>query len=328
MKPEQKCLRMGALAILFALTVRLLSSSAVRDITALATDPTVSSVLLYMGTGRVFSVHQDISEPEPEIPETTTPEPAATAPVFSEEDIAAVSLTNHPGYSVDVGTLLTQSLSWDLTGAEPTVLIYHSHTCESYENTEGYQPSGAYRTTDEHYNMVSIGKYLAECLKSHGISVLHDTTVHDYPSYNDAYTLSRETIAEYLAQYPSICLVLDIHRDAYEDSNGNQASSTVSVNGLKTSRLMLVAGTDAYGENHSHWSENLSVALKLQAALERLYPGLCRPVSLRSSAFNQDLSSGALLIEVGTAGDTRQEALQAAAALADGIALLAHGSNS
>lgn len=325
MKPEQKCLRVGALAILFALTVRLLSSSAVRDITALATDPAVSSVLLYMGTGRVFSVHQDISEPE--IPETTTTEPVATAPVFSEEDMAAVSLTNHPGYSVDVGALLTQTLSWDLTGTVPTVLIYHSHTCESYENTEGYSPSGAYRTTDERYNMVSVGTYLAECLEKHGIGVLHDTTVHDYPSYNDAYALSRATVGDYLAQYPSIRLVLDIHRDAYEDSNGNQASSTVSVNGTSCSRLMLVAGTDAYGENHSHWSDNLSLALKLQAALERLYPGICRPVSLRSSAFNQDLSPGALLIEVGTAGDTRQEALQAAAALADGIALLAHGSN-
>ncbi len=329
MKPEQKSLRIGAAVIVFAVALRLLSSSIAADLTALLTHPTASSVLLYLGTGRVFPVSGEGRSPE--IPETTAGEvpeetqPPATVPVFSQGDLAAVSVTNHPGYSVDVEALLTQPLSWELTGTEPTVLILHSHTCESYENTEGYSSTGAYRTTDTRYNMVSIGSHLAACLKSHGISVLHDTTIHDYPSYNDAYTLSRATAQAYLQQYPSIRLVLDIHRDAYEDSSGKQASSTVSFHGKELSRLMVVAGTDAYGEKHSNWAENLSLAVKLQAAMERLYPGLCRPVSLRSSAFNQDLSPGALLIEVGTAGDTRQNALNAAEALAEGIALLCHG---
>ena len=90
---------------------------------------------------------------------------------------------------------------------------------------------------------------------------------------------------------------------------------------------MLVAGTDGYGEGHTNWQENLSVAVKLQAVLEKQYPGLCRDLSIRSSAFNQDLSSGALLIEVGTAGDTRQQALAAVTFLADGIARLAYGTS-
>ena len=204
--------------------------------------------------------------------------------------------------------------------------ILHSHTCESYENTEGYVPSGFYRTRDENCNMISIGKHLAQCLEKQGVSVIHDTTVHDYPSYNDAYKLSRQTVQRYLEQYPTISLVLDIHRDAYEDSNGNQLSSTVSIDGVTASKLMIVAGTNGYDEGHPDWRENLSVAVKLHAVLEKSYPGLCRSLAIRSSAFNQDLSPGSLLIEVGTAGDTRQQALAAAEFLADGIAQLSQGS--
>jgi stage II sporulation protein P len=174
--------------------------------------------------------------------------------------------------------------------------------------------------------MISIGKHLAQCLEKQGVSVIHDTTVHDYPSYNDAYKLSRQTVQRYLEQYPTISLVLDIHRDAYEDSDGNQLSSTVSIDGVTASKLMIVAGTNGYDEGHPDWRENLSVAVKLHAVLEKSYPGLCRSLAIRSSAFNQDLSPGSLLIEVGTAGDTRQQALAAAEFLADGIAQLSQGS--
>lgn len=336
MKPEQKSLRIGAAVILFAVLLRFFTSGLMTDLTALFTDPKVSSLLLYAGTGRVFSLPSDTpvapteppeaapTEPEPEV---TEPEPEAPVQaVFSADDAALVTLTNYPGYDFDMQALMTAPLDWDLTSKEPAVLIIHSHTCESYENTEGYTETSSYRTTDDRYNMVSIGSYLAQCLQAKGVSVLHDTTVHDYPSYNASYTLSRQTVQKYLEQYPSIRLVLDIHRDAYEDKSGNQIRNTVTVNGQSASRLMLVAGTNAYGEGHTQWQENLSVALKLQTVLERLYPGLCRPLALRSSAFNQDLSPGALLIEVGTAGDTRQDALNAAKLLADGIAALAYGS--
>lgn len=339
MKPEQKSLRIGAAAILFAVLLRFFGSGLISDLTALFANPKFSALMLYAGTGRVFPVASDTagSVTEPEAPPSSQPTPTEqeiTEPpepvqaVFSQDDALLVSLTNHPGYSFDTEALLTAPLTWDLTGSAPTVLIVHSHTCESYENTEGYQETGSYRTTDQRFNMVSIGAYLAQCLQEKGISVLHDTTVHDYPSYNASYSLSRETVQEYLEKYPSIRLVLDIHRDAYEDSSGNQIRNTVTVNGTTASKLMVVAGTNAYGEGHTNWQENLSVALKLQTVLERLYPGLCRPLALRSSAFNQDLSPGALLIEVGTAGDTRQDALNAAAFLADGIAALAYGSTS
>ena len=323
MKTEQKTLRICAAVILFACALRFLGSGLMQDLTQLFIDPEVSAILLYAGTGRVYNAPSAEAPPEQE---TSAPAEEAAVQVFSQEDAALVSVTNYSGGSIDIPAMLQTPLDWDLTLDEPTVLILHSHTCESYENTENYTPSGSYRTREEAYNMISIGTYLTERLTEKGISVLHDTTVHDYPSYNDAYTLSRATAQSYLAQYPSIQLVLDIHRDAYEDGNGNQLSSTVTIDGVTSAKLMLVAGTDGYGEGHTNWRENLSMAVKLQAVLEKSYPGLCRPLAIRSSAFNQDLSPGALLIEVGTAGDTRQAALAAAGFLADGIAQLAHGS--
>lgn len=332
MKPEQKTLRIGAFAIVLAVVLRLFGGGTLDGIVAALTHPKVSAALLYAGTGRVLTLAPqlppDATDPLATEPSVTEPNPteAPEKYLFQKEDAATVSMTNYPGYSVDVAAMLEQPLSWDLTTEEPAVLILHAHTSESYENTEGYKPSGSYRTTDERYNMVSIGAHLAQCLQEKGISVIHDTTLHDSPSYNDAYALSRKTAQAYLQKYPSIRLVLDIHRDAYEDSQGNQASSTVTAGGMQCSRLMIVAGTDAYGEDHDNWRDNLSLAVKLQTILTQRYPGLCRSLAVRSSAFNQDLSPGALLIEVGTAGDTRQDALNAASLLAEGIAQLAYGS--
>ena len=330
MKPEQKSLRIGTAVILLAVMLRLFSGSLFTDASALHIHPNLASFLLYIGSGRIYSDHskEDTPSPPPDA-EPTDPEPTRPAPVqqnFTADDAALVSVTNHPGYDIDVAAMLEAPLIWDLTEKSPTVLIIHSHTCESYENTEGYTPSDPYRTMDQQYNMVSIGKHLAESLRQRGISVIHDTTIHDYPSYNDAYPQSRKTVQKYLMEYPSISLVLDIHRDAYEDSSGKQARNIVTINGKSSSRLMLVAGTNAYGQGHPNWEENLSMAVKLQTVLQKLYPGLCRNLTMRSSAFNQDLSPGALLIEVGTAGDTRQDALYAAELLADGIAELAYGS--
>ena len=323
MKPEEKCLRIGAAVILFAVLLRLTASGFATDMTALFENPTVSSVLLYAGTGRVYCTgSEETSEITETVPQVTEP---TVQPVFSPEDAVLVSVKNYPGYDIDIPAMLEQSLTWDLTQAAPSVLIFHSHTCESYENTEGYTASDPYRTRDENYNMISIGKHLAQCLQERGIGVIHDTTVHDYPSYNDAYSLSRETVKQYLETYPSISLVLDIHRDAYEDASGNQASDTITVDGKEAARLMIVAGTNAGSYTHTAWRENLSVAVKLHTVLEKKYPGLCRNLTMRSYYFNQDLSPGALLVEVGTAGDTRQEALYAAELLADGIAQLSGG---
>lgn len=322
MKLQRACLRVSCAMLIFAVFLRFFGSELAADWRTLTEDPDLASILLYAGTGRIFSF-DEVTEPTapPEEPEATE-EPPPSLPVFSAEDASLVSVKNQPGYDIDVPAMLLSPLSWDLTISQPTVLILHSHTCESYQNTEGYTPSDPYRTQDSRYNMISIGAHLAKSLEARGISVIHDTTVYDYPSYNDAYTLSRQAVKQHLENHPSIRLVLDIHRDAYVDSAGNQASDTVTVGDQTASRLMLVAGT---GPSHTTWRENLSLAVKLQAILEKEHPGICRDVTMRTYYFNQDLSPGMLLVEVGTAGDTRQNALCAAELLAEAIATLAPG---
>ena len=175
--------------------------------------------------------------------------------------------------------------------------------------------------------MIAVGARLANALEQAGIHVLHDKTMHDADSYNGSYAHARTSIESYLAQYPSIRLVLDIHRDSAEDAEGNQINYTVSTENGASAKLMLVMGTDAGGLEHPAWQENLSLAFKLHAQLERICSDICRPMYLRTSRFNQDLCPGALLVEVGAAGNTQQEAMLAADILSQGIIALANGAN-
>ena len=157
--------------------------------------------------------------------------------------------------------------------------------------------------------------------------MIHDRSLHDYPSYNSAYSNSRQAISEYLEQNPSLCLVLDLHRDAAEDASGRQKTAAVTIDGVSTANLMLVMGSDKGSLAYPDWEKNLALAVKLQAQLEAEYPGLCRPIKLGTNRYNQDLCTGALLVEVGTAGNAHAEALKAAECLAEGILTLANGAN-
>ena len=224
-------------------------------------------------------------------------------------------------------SLLQQPLSWDLTGDEPRVLILHSHATESYEKEASYQETSPYRTLDTDYNMVSIGDRVAQILEAGGIRVIHDRTLYDYPNYNDAYINAREAIETHLAENPTICMVLDLHRDAAEDDAGRQKRSAVTIDGVSTANLMLVMGSNKGNREFPNWEQNLALAVKLQAQLEQAHQGLCKPINLVTSRYNQDLCTGALLVEVGTAGNTRAEALAAAEYLAEGILTLAKGAN-
>lgn len=313
---DKKTIRFCAVMILFAIGLRLHAGGFFHQCLDVLTGPKVRAFLLYAGTGMVYVPPEQTTVPPETVPEETQPLPS-----FSPDDATLLHITNYPDYTLDVPAMLTAPLSWDLTTEAPSVLIVHTHACEGYEGTADY------RTTDKTQNMVSVGEALAQSLRSKGIAVLHDTTLHDDPYYNGAYFRCRDTIEQYLQQYPSIQMVIDLHRDAYTDSSGNQASGAITVNGVTTSRLMFLVGTDADGWNHPDWSQNLSTALKLQTILEKKYPGLCRPICMRSSAFNQDLSRGMLLIEVGTAGDQKAHAVQAVQFLSEGIAALSHGSN-
>lgn len=342
MKLEQRTFRMGTAIIVCAIIFRLLSGGALGKVVDTLTSPEVVSFLLYLETGRVVRPVQPLPPTEPDIPETTPPETQPTEPptepptqpptqpppaqaVFSPQDADLVAVNSLCGYDADIEALLKQPLDWDLTAGGPSVLIVHTHGSESYINTENYTPSSDYRTLDTNYNVVSVGSRIAELLEAGGIGVIHDTTLHDYPSYTDSYNNSRDAVKAYLKLYPSIRLVLDIHRDAVENSSGNQIGYTVNADGQKAARMMFVVGTDANGLPHPSWQKNMALAVKFYAQLEKTVSGICRPISFRSQRFNQDLSAGAMLIEMGAAGNTRQEALLAAEYLSETILHLAHG---
>lgn len=336
MDRQGKCLKIGAAVIVGALLLRLLGGGGLDALVRTITSPEAVSVLLFLETGRVIrpdAPTQSEETTDPASTETTAPpetsQPQEPSPpdvaVFSAADAALVEVNNVCGIETDVDRLLQQTLSWDLTGATPTVLIVHSHGTESYAPTPDYTESSPYRTTDNAYNVVSIGDRLVQILEAGGVHAVHDRTLHDSPSYSDSYVNSRESVRRYLDQYPTIQLVLDIHRDAVEDADGNQMKFATTVEGTDTARLMLVVGSDAGGLTHPHWPENMSLAVKLHAQLEKLAPGICRPISFRSQRFNQDLSPGALIVEVGSAGNSHPEALAAAEVLGKAILALAWG---
>ena len=324
---QRRGLRIGAVIIGSAILLRLLSGGALAPLVQLLTKPETVAVLLYLETGRVVRPYNTMTYPaESPIPEWN--QSSQSVPVFTEEDLELFQIDNETGYAPNLSALLTAELSWDLADNAPRVLILHTHGTESYTPSPGetYIESGDYRTLDEGYNMISIGDRVAARLEKAGIGVVHHQDLHDYPSYNGSYANARQSIEAILEDNPGILLVLDLHRDAAATDNG-QMDTSATINDQESAQLMLVVGTDAGGLDHPNWQENLSLALKLQIQLEKMYPGLCRPLNLCAERFNGDESPGALLIEVGAAGNTRPEALLAADALADGIIALAQGAN-
>ena len=322
MKLDKLSLRVGAWAIAAAVALRLLGTGALQPVFEMLLSPDTACVLLFLETGRLVRPPVTEDTPAAQQPQVTVTSQPAT---FDLRDSQLVQVNSYCGYDADIQTLMQMPLSWDLTQAGPKVLILHSHGSESYEKTENYTETTDYRTLNTQYNMISLGDRLAQLLEDGGIEVIHDRTVHDYPSYTDAYNQSRKSIKKYLERYPDICLVLDLHRDALQDKQGNQIGYTVEVDGVDAAKVMLVVGTDASGLNHPDWKQNLALAVKLHAQLEKTAPGLCRPISFRSQRFNQDLSTGALILEVGAAGNTRQEALNSIEHVAKSILAIAHG---
>lgn len=316
--------RVGTAAILCALLLRLASAGVPERIASFLTQPNIAAFLIYLETGRdvrfspsleVFSP-RFVESPPPAAPEATEP------PLPSYSAAEEVELYYGCKVSPDVEQLLTKPLQWDLTGEGPTVLILHTHSTESYtRKNEPYVESSNWRTLDENYNMLSIGRRVAQLLCEAGISVIQDRALHDYPSYNGSYVHARNAIQAYLEEYPTLQLILDLHRDA--SGGSDQMRTLAEVEGQPSAQLMVVLGT-----NHENYEENLSLGLKLHAQLERQTAGIMRPLQLRSQRFNQDLCPGALLIEVGAAGNSHAEAITAAEQLARAIITLSKGTES
>lgn len=189
------------------------------------------------------------------------------------------------------------------------VIIFHTHTCESYTATENfnYEMSGSYRTTDLNYSVARVGKELEIQLKSYGFNVTHDQTYHDYPEYSGSYGKSLTTVKNILASQPDTQLVIDLHRDAV--GSKPEYAPSVQIGEETAAQLMFVIGTDGGGLQHLNWQDNLKYAIKVQQKADELYPGLFRPIIVRNSRYNQHLTKAATIIEVGATGNTMEQCL-------------------
>ena len=314
--------RVGITAIACALLMRLSVSELPENLISGLKQSNTDTISTEQETGRNvrFSSSLDVFSPDfMESPPPVLPE-ITEVPLPSFSGTEPVKLYYAANIQPDIPALLQKPLQWELTGEEPSVLILHTHATESYSRRgENYKETSAWRTLDADYNMLALGKLVAEILEENHIRVLHDESLHDYPSYSGSYTRARKKLQHLLDEHPGIQLVLDLHRDASGGEEG-QMRTRAEVEGETSAQLMVVIGT-----NHENYEENLSLGLKLHALLEQRSPGIMRPLQLRQQRFNQDLNPGALLIEIGAAGNSHKEARLAASQLAEAIVAMAQG---
>ena len=275
-------------------------------------------------------------QPEAPLPE----EPAQPDPplVFADNGVEARTLvpSSPEGYIVSGGVYINNRTEYPLDASlldgtfaaalpeeeGPQILIVHTHGSEAYTMPPGqeYEPSGESRTTDTSLNVVRVGDELAKTLEEAGLTVLHDPTLHDYPEYSGAYGRSLDAVNAYLAEYPTISFVLDVHRDAISDGDGTPYKVVSGVAGLNAAQMSFVIGTDGGGLEHPDWRENLKLAAAIQQRLTADYPTLVRPITVRNSRYNQHTTPGSLLVEMGAAGNSLDEALLSARLLGKALA--------
>lgn len=339
-----RCLLTGLALVLFALLARLAALSPAGASLAQLDAGAVWTLAAQCLTAQPVSADTastEVSRPErpPKAQAAAAPEasdvpaapeePAAPEPSvplsFAASEADAIELGGTCTYTPDKAAALLAPSPLSPVGEDPSVpsvLIVHTHTTEAYTPEPGweYEPSGGYRTLDANYNVTRVGEEIAQVLRDCGIGVIHDVTVHDSEDFNGAYGRSYDTIAQELAANPSIQVVLDVHRDAVEDDQGQVVALSSQLNGQSCAKIMLVTGTDEGGLEHPDWQQNFTFALQLQALISRDYPALCRQLSLRSERFNQQFTPGSLLVEVGTSGNTLAEALLSARCFARELA--------
>ena len=232
-----------------------------------------------------------------------------------------VYVYNRTSFDLDASVLREGTVNVNL-GEGPQILIVHSHGSEAYSQNDGdtYEESDPYRTTDCTHNVVKVGEEMATVFRAHGFQVIHDTTLFDYPSYNEAYDRSKAAVEQWLEKYPTIQVVLDVHRDALEGSEGEIYKMVSTEAGEKVAQVMMVIGSSGGGADFPRWKDNLAFAVLLQRNLVRGYTSLARPIVLRNSRYNQQLLPGSILVEVGGHGNTLTEAIDGARLWADNVA--------
>ncbi|MEG2233117.1 MAG: stage II sporulation protein P [Oscillospiraceae bacterium] len=290
-----------------------------------------------------FTAEPEKREPEPEIPEIT----------YDEKDIAAAESTIPPerrgvieqiqfsstgdgaNYfhsgngslrnATDFATSEMQAvvdgefgMHIDKNSTEPQVLIVHTHSTESFDRFDAgfYDSEYPTRSTDSEKNIVAVGKVLCDTLNKIGINSVHATEYHDYPSYNNSYSRSRVTVQDYLTRFPSIKIVLDIHRDGIQREDGTRVKPTFISGGQKTAQIMIVCGAGDSDSAVPNFRENLKFAARLQDSAQTLFPGFTRPALFAYRFYNHDLTTGSLVVEIGSESNTLTEQKNAAKLLA------------
>jgi len=246
--------------------------------------------------------------------------PDGSAPILAKDLSKNYNILNSTNEIISEEELLAIKLPHE--GEEPLVLVVHTHGTECYADaTESFSTAdsdgyyGFYteesktRTTDTEKNVIAIGEIFCNTLAEKGIRTIQSRIMHDKDDYNSAYANSRKTISEYLKKYPSIKYVIDLHRDSLGDSERIKTNAS-DISGC--AQVMLVAGCHGNGVIYPIWKQNLSVALKYKKAMDEKYPSLSRPIYLRYSRYNLDLSAGSLLLEVGSCANSFDEAAKAA----------------
>ena len=213
-----------------------------------------------------------------------------------------VKIKNESKY--DLNTLNLSSSNCKVNNKN--VIIFHTHTCESYTQTENnkYDASGNYRTTDLSHSVARVGDVLESYLKSFDFNVIHDKTYHDYPAYNGSYGRSLKTVSALKDKNKNTDIIIDLHRDAMSDET---YAPKVKIGDEYAAQIMFVIGTDGSGLEHNNWRKNLEFAIKVQKIGNEMYPGLFKPIIVRNARYNQHLSSAATIIEFGATGNTLEE---------------------
>ena len=257
----------------------------------------------------VFAHSDSDSAPPDEQTEPTSPAGGIILPTTIEGGLKIKNLTS---YQTDVGKLLKDGPQITLDADKMQILIIHTHSSEAYTQSGAdlYEPSDVNRTEDIKYNIVRVGDELEKIFRTAGLNVIHDRNIYDYPSYTGSYNRSGNAVENYLTEYPDIQIVLDIHRDSLGE-NGIIYKTMAEEEGTVASQVMLLVGTDESGLEHPSWQSNLALAMYLQKAVSGAHPTLMRPVLLVPQRYNQHLTAGSLIIEVGSDGNTLQEALSA-----------------
>ncbi len=216
-----------------------------------------------------------------------------------------VKIKNESKYEL-TEEMLTQNIELE---NKKDVIIYHTHTCESYTQSAGfeYSPSGNFRTTDLNFSVVRVGRELKNRLTNYGFNVIHNETYHDYPAYSGSYNRSLSSIKNDLVANPNAQIVIDLHRDAVGEAG--EYAPTVKIGDDYVAQIMFVIGTDGGGLTHKEWVQNLKYAIKIVEKGNELYPGLFKPIMVRNSRYNQHVAKAATIMEIGATGNTMEQCL-------------------